>query len=346
MSQASRKLPSAGGVTLRDVEENDLAIFFEFQKEPEANQMAAFTALDPTDREAFLNKWRSKILGDASVIKKTILFEGRVAGNVMSYALSGKREVCYWIGKEFWGKGIATSALTQFLDSLQERPLHARAAKDNVASLRVLEKCGFARTGVDRGFANGRGVEIDEVVLLFNKPNSQLKARLTLRRLEQDDAEGVHSLWSDKAAVFFTNFPYIQDLDGCRARLARVLEHYAPNPLHFGPYTILSEQGAFLGLVGGDAIDPTHQAYDLWYFIQRKYWGQKVATTAVRILLQMMADSNRVRTVRAEAVVENEPSWKFLQSLGFKRTELLTGAHQKDGQSWDRYVYSKTIKEI
>jgi RimJ/RimL family protein N-acetyltransferase len=75
--------------------------------------------------------------------------------------------VSYWLGKEYWGKGIATEALGLFLGIIEERPLYARAAKDNAASIRVLEKCGFVISGCERGFANARGEEIDEVVLVL-----------------------------------------------------------------------------------------------------------------------------------------------------------------------------------
>src|SRR4029453_1988037 len=71
----------------------------------------------------------------------------------------------YWIGREFWGRGIATQALAVLLSAVKTRPLYARAAKDNVASLRVLEKCGFTIAGYERGFANARGEEVEEVVL-------------------------------------------------------------------------------------------------------------------------------------------------------------------------------------
>lgn len=152
-------------VVLRDVTEGDLAIFFEQQLDPAANHMAAFTAKDPADRAAFTAKW-TKILGDDS-IKKTILFDGQVAGSVVTFVApwSGKLEVSYWIGREFWGKGIATKALSELLGSLKTRPLYARAAKDNIASIRVLEKCGFTISGNDKGFANARGEEVEEVVL-------------------------------------------------------------------------------------------------------------------------------------------------------------------------------------
>jgi RimJ/RimL family protein N-acetyltransferase len=152
-------------VLLRDVTEADLPIFFEQQRDPAANQMAAFTAKDPADREAFTAKW-AKILGDDTV-KKAILVNGQVAGSVSSFVApwSGQLEVTYWIGREYWGRGIATKALTEFLGHLKARPVYARAAKDNIASIRVLAKCGFTISGHDKGFANARGEEVEEVVL-------------------------------------------------------------------------------------------------------------------------------------------------------------------------------------
>jgi RimJ/RimL family protein N-acetyltransferase len=153
-------------VLLRDVTEADLPIFFEQQRDPAANQMAAFTAKDPADREAFTAKW-AKILGDDTVTKKVILVNGQVAGSVSSFVApwSGQLEVTYWVGREYWGRGIATKALTAFLGHLKARPVYARAAKDNIASIRVLAKCGFTISGHDKGFANARGEEVEEVVL-------------------------------------------------------------------------------------------------------------------------------------------------------------------------------------
>lgn len=151
-------------IVLRDVMVCDIAIFFEHQRDPDANRMAAFTAEDPADRVAFTAHWTA-ILGDDTITKKTILVDGKVAGNIVSFAQFGQPEVGYWIGRGYWGKGIATRALAAFLRYVTVRPLFARAAKDNVASIRVLEKCGFVTAGADKGFANARGEEIEEVIL-------------------------------------------------------------------------------------------------------------------------------------------------------------------------------------
>lgn len=148
---------------LREVAAEDLPIFFAYQLDPDANWMAAFTAKDPTDQEAFAAHWAT-ILADPTILARTIVFEGEVTGHVLSFAHAGEREVSYWIGKEHWGRGLATAALEALLEMVRVRPVRARAAKDNIGSIRVLEKCGFAVTGEDHGYANARAADIEEFV--------------------------------------------------------------------------------------------------------------------------------------------------------------------------------------
>lgn len=148
-------------VILRDVTESDLPIFFEQQRDPVANQMAAFP---PRDRDAFMAHW-TKILDDETNVIKTILADGHVAGNVVSWKQSGERLVGFWVGREYWGKGIATKALSEFLKHLKDRPLYAWVAKHNVGSIRVLEKCGFTISTEDKGSSDTPGEEVEEVLL-------------------------------------------------------------------------------------------------------------------------------------------------------------------------------------
>ena len=153
-------------IFIRNVLDSDLPIFFEQQLDPDANYMAAFTSKDPTDREAFDKHW-GRILTNKTGAIQTILYQGQVAGSVLKYEDEGHPEVSYWLGKEFWGKGIATAALRAFLEIVQDRPMYARAASDNAASIQVLEKCGFIISGKGKGFANARGQEVEEYVLVL-----------------------------------------------------------------------------------------------------------------------------------------------------------------------------------
>ncbi len=130
-------------IFLRDVQESDLPVFFEHQVDPDATRMAAFPARAHDD---FMAHW-AKCMANQTNILKAILVDGKVAGNVVSWEQSGERLVGYWFGKEYWGKGIATEALAQFLRQVKVRPLVAHVAKQHGASIRVLQKCGFTLTG-------------------------------------------------------------------------------------------------------------------------------------------------------------------------------------------------------
>ena len=151
-------------VQLRPVADGDLPIFFKHQRDPQGVHMAAFTVPDPDDRAAFDDHWRW-LRNNPTILMRTIAVNGQPAGHVSSYVGDVGLEVTYWLGREYWGRGIATAALQAFLLIETHRPLRGRAAADNAASLRVMEKCGFVRIGDDRGYANARRAEIDEVLL-------------------------------------------------------------------------------------------------------------------------------------------------------------------------------------
>ena len=151
----------AGDVNIRAVEESDLPTFFEHQADPDADRMANFEA---RDRESFMAHW-AKIRRDETTLVRTIEVEGRVAGNVVSWEHDGERDVGYWVGREHWGKGVATAALSAFLDELDMRPLHAHVATHNIGSIRVLEKCGFVRTGAPTPAGDG----VEELLLKLDR---------------------------------------------------------------------------------------------------------------------------------------------------------------------------------
>jgi RimJ/RimL family protein N-acetyltransferase len=132
---------TSDSVRLRNIEPDDLPIFYEQQLDPDATRMAAFPA---RDRASFDTHWERNILGNPDAITQTILVDGEIAGNIGSWPQEGIRLVGYWIGKKYWGKGVATRALSAFLHVVKDRPLYAHVVKHNIGSIRVLEKCGFS----------------------------------------------------------------------------------------------------------------------------------------------------------------------------------------------------------
>lgn len=150
-------------VTLRDVTDADVSTFYEHLRDPLAVQMAAFVAKSAPDFAAHAAHWAQN-RSDPKRVARSIVVDGHVAGNVVAFMHQGRRQVAYWVGREHWGRGVATSALSLLLQQVTERPIYAQVAKDNVGSIRVLQKCGFSRIDVARGFAPARGEEIEEFV--------------------------------------------------------------------------------------------------------------------------------------------------------------------------------------
>ena len=150
-------------VRLRAVADADLPIFYEHQRDQEAARLAAFGS---RDEPTFMAHW-AKILADDTILLRTILVDEQVAGKIVSWVQMGEREVGYWLGREYWGRGVATQALAAFVDQIAECPLFARVATHNIASRRVLEKCGVTVIGEEEIFADEHGQPIPEFVLIL-----------------------------------------------------------------------------------------------------------------------------------------------------------------------------------
>jgi RimJ/RimL family protein N-acetyltransferase len=154
---------TTAGVRLRAVEDEDLDVFFAHQTDPAALEMAAFPG---RDKAQFVAHW-AKIRADATVMQRTIVADGTVAGNIGSWHQDGQQLLGYWVGREHWGRGVATEALGQFLGEVPTRPLYAHVAVHNVGSARVLEKCGFRRDHVLEANAPAPDDGIEEFIFVL-----------------------------------------------------------------------------------------------------------------------------------------------------------------------------------
>lgn len=150
-------------IQLRPTVASDLEKLFQIQLNREAIFLAAFNSQDPTDKPAYFAKYM-RLLSDPTVNNQTIIVGATIVGSIAKFLMEGDAEITYWIDRDFWGQGIATAALKNFLRIETTRPLFGRVAFDNFGSQRVLEKCGFTRIGSDRGFANARHMEIEEFI--------------------------------------------------------------------------------------------------------------------------------------------------------------------------------------
>lgn len=155
-------------IKLRPTKISDLDILFKFQLDKESGYLAAFMPKDPTDKSAYLNKY-TKLLDDPKVNNQTITLDNIIVGSIAKFVMEGNTEITYWIDRKFWGQGIATKALKEFLTIETIRPIFGRVAFDNFGSQKVLENSGFNKVGTDKGFANARQMEIEEFIYKLEK---------------------------------------------------------------------------------------------------------------------------------------------------------------------------------
>jgi RimJ/RimL family protein N-acetyltransferase len=138
MSEPPDRTPE---VQLRSVEDDDVEVFFGHESDPRAAEMAGFPS---RDRDRFTAHW-ARLRADETLVTRTIVADGHVAGNIGCWPDEGQWFLGYWVGREWWGRGVATRALALLVQEVRFRPLHAHVVPHNAGSVRVLEKCGFRR---------------------------------------------------------------------------------------------------------------------------------------------------------------------------------------------------------
>jgi RimJ/RimL family protein N-acetyltransferase len=136
---------------------------YEFNLDPDANRLAMTI---PRSASAFKSHWE-KALADPNVVVKAISVADALAGYISCFKLEGFDAVGYWLSKDFWGQGIASRALELLLEEVHVRPLQARVATSNRASLRVLQKCGFMVQCVQTSPADDRFLKCEEAFLVL-----------------------------------------------------------------------------------------------------------------------------------------------------------------------------------
>lgn len=156
-------MQASPAVELREVVPGDLPTIYAYQLDPEANRMAV---TNPRTREGFDAHW-ARSLSDPGVIARAITADGELVGHIACFVMDGRDSVGYWIDRAHWGRGIASAALGRFLGIVTKRPLHARAARSNAGSVRVLTKCGFVLTGYEWAEATERFPACEEAVFVL-----------------------------------------------------------------------------------------------------------------------------------------------------------------------------------
>lgn len=152
---------------LRPTLDADLPILYAQQQDPESCRLAG---TKPRSWEAFESAIR-RSLADPRTVGRTIVLERAggevVAGGISCFVVADEDYVGYGLAREHWGRGLASRALALLLAEVTRRPLRATAAAHNIASCRILGRCGFRVVGARMGEETDRyvGCEVIDFIL-------------------------------------------------------------------------------------------------------------------------------------------------------------------------------------
>ena len=125
--------------------------------------------------EADADAWLAIAREPGRSVHLAIEIDGIAAGGIGAMALDGNHRATahfgYWLGEPYWGRGYATAAVRAMLMHLDAEARFARLEAPvfewNPASMRVLEKSGFAREGILRRSVTKDGQLIDSVLYAY-----------------------------------------------------------------------------------------------------------------------------------------------------------------------------------
>ena len=131
----------------------------------------------PKITRTFEEKWLQKTIREykknkPSNLNLVITLDEEFVGTIGTHKVDYENEsveIGYWIGENYWGKGIATKALKLFIKEVNKQFKPKRivgyAFTFNTTSKKVMEKCGFKLEGIRRKVKKGKSKFYDDYQL-------------------------------------------------------------------------------------------------------------------------------------------------------------------------------------
>jgi RimJ/RimL family protein N-acetyltransferase len=149
--------------------------------------------------------------------------------------------------------------------------------------------------------------------------------RLIIRNLTLGDTEGMFAMDRDpEVHKYLGNKPYT-DISQTTANIDFIMEQYRNNGIgRWG--VILKNTNEFIGWTGfklmTDKVNGHLGHYDFGYRHARKYWGQGYGYEAAKASLDYGLEVMQLQNIYAMTDVENVPSRRLLEKLGFEFVEI------------------------
>lgn len=163
--------------------------------------------------------------------------------------------------------------------------------------------------------------------------------RLQLRRTLLTDAPDV-LLFRGDAYVQRFNGPVYEEAAEAEALIHELHdEYFKRSGICWG--ITLKDEGKVIGLFGFHHWSKHHRRAEVGYDMNRAYWGQGIATEALRAMLRFGFSQMNLNRIYAGTIADNHESVRLLERLGFVREGTKRGlSWEDDGTFHDGAIYS------
>ena len=222
---------------------------------------------------------------------------------------------------DYWGQGLTSEAVKAVIDfgfaTMGANIIEAFSNDQNLASIRLLEKLGFVKTG---------NVEKYRIYALCRPPlgTVQLETeRLRLREITPDDAPFLLELLNTPDWLANIGDRNVRNLDDARKyAINRIFAAY--RRFGFGFYVMERKSDDALigncGLVKRDFLDDV----DIGYAILPQFYGQGYAVEAAIAVLDFAKQKLMLPRIAAITIESNKPSQRVLEKIGLRFERMIS----------------------
>jgi len=162
--------------------------------------------------------------------------------------------------------------------------------------------------------------------------------RLTLRRVVEADAAGLHLAYGDAEAMRFWDSLPSRGEDETAAWLRRSLE---VSPQWHAMFAVtLRDSGEFIGAVNYHLRQPWHRRLALGWILARPWWRQGFAAEATEALIAHCFAALDAHRIEAHIEPANRASRQLATRLGFQQEGLMRDWLFVDGEPRDILLYA------
>jgi [ribosomal protein S5]-alanine N-acetyltransferase len=161
---------------------------------------------------------------------------------------------------------------------------------------------------------------------------------LTLRRLAETDAPGLHAAYGDADAMrFWDSLPSRDEAETA----ARIRQSADVNPQWHAAFAVLRrETGQFVGMVNYHLRQPWNRRLAIGWILARPWWRQGFAGEATGALLDHCFTTLGTHRVEAHIEPDNAASIRLAERLGFRHEGTMRDWLFVAGQPRDMLLYA------